>query len=353
MPVVRKIRGRGVKGWVEVHGETLFTQTGDVASWSRGFSRKVTRFTASAAPSNKRPRWSHYGLPLKRTFTSSTKASPGSLKVHSAIGSTAPHAYYVDQGTGIYGGNGPYQAKILPPWARQSPSLYEHTFRVPENQGAKGEPNIAWVPVGTITVKGQKGQQFFDKGLARAFGAEGMITLQAPGTPPGMIGFPEMLANFTGNTPADAAFRAQLEEWREWRDRAWRSGRILGQGYVSERFRRELKDVRKTIRKAETAAARAEARRKASRLRSRKYRARQRALDTKPRRTKLLATQRADRARFIQAMQKKYGASNVDTGTIRRATVNGVVYWFITVRVPRPGRPGQLWWDEVRAKAKV
>lgn len=274
MPVVRRIKGRGVTGWVEVHGETMFTQTGDVSSWMRGFSRKVTRFTSEAAPTNKRPRWSHYGLPLKRTFTSSTKASPATLKVHSAVGSTAPHAYYVDQGTGIHGGNGPYEAKILPPWSRQSPSLYERTFRVPENNGGD---NISWVPIDTITIKGQRGQWFFDKGMARAFGASRMLTVQAPGTLPGMQGFPEMLANFTGNTPPDAAFRAQLEEWREWRDRAWKAKRILGEGYVAERYRREFRDVKDTIRRLDRAELRAQDRRKASAARSKRWRLKQRS----------------------------------------------------------------------------
>lgn len=365
MPVVRRIKGRGVTGWVEVHGETLFAPTGDVALWTRGFSRRATRFTAEAAPTNKRPRWSHYGLPLKRTFTSSTKAFPATLKVHSAVGSTAPHAYYVDQGTGIHGGNGPYEAKILPPWARQSPSLYEATFRVPENNG---DNTLSWVPIGTVTVKGQKGQQFFDKGMARAFGASRMITIQAPGTPPGMQGFPEMLANFAGNTPPDAAFRAQLEEWREWRDRAWKSKRILGQGYVAERSRREFRDVKKTIRKGESAAARAEDRRKASAARSKRWRLKQRSAraaiaEAKRRvaeqemrekrrnsaadraaniarvRRQLLAAIAAERLDLLRQAQEKYKGSRVDVSGRRRHEGG----YSFRVTVVRNGRSVDFW----------
>jgi hypothetical protein len=278
MPVVRRIRGRGATGWVEVHGEVLFARNGDVSQWTRGFSRRITRLTAAAAPSNKRPRWSHYGKALKRTFTSSTQSSPGTLKVHAAVGSTAPYAAYVDQGTGVYSGRGPYQAKILPPWTRQSPSLYEHTFNRPEpTTDRAGNTYIEWNPQGTITVKGQRGQFFFDEGLKRAFASEGMPTLQVPGVPPGMKMFPDRLANFVGNTPADSAFIAQLKEWRSWRDRAWYSDRILGQGYVRERERREFRRTKRDASREADRQDRAARRAKESAERSRRWRQAQKA----------------------------------------------------------------------------
>lgn len=216
MPLIRTLHSRGARTTVIANAEVLFTPNGDVSQWMRDFSRKATRFAAQEAPSNRRPRWKHYGKPLKSSFTSTTLANPSSLQVASAIGSSSPYSAYVDQGTGIYGGNGPYQAKILPPWSQGSPSLYEHTWIAGDRR------------IGTVTIRGQKGQFFFDKALKRAFIAKGMVTTKVPGEPGAFRSWPGELAEAFGNTPWSFAFDAQLREWRAWRDAAWDGGRVLG-----------------------------------------------------------------------------------------------------------------------------
>jgi hypothetical protein len=222
MPLVRRIRKRGANVVVEAHGEVLFSATGDVGRWTNRFSQRVRTFAAQEAPVNKRPRWAHYGKPLKQTLTASTTYQPVRMRVYSAVGSSAPHAYYVDQGTGVFAGNGPYKAKVLPPWTRGGPSLYEHTWRPAGPGGKRVEP---------VYIKGQKGQGFFDAGLRRAFRSMRMRSFQTPGDAritEALSSVPTGLTNFFGNTPADDAFVAQLNEWREWRDAAWNRGDSLG-----------------------------------------------------------------------------------------------------------------------------
>lgn len=226
MVLVRRIRKRGANIVVEANGEVLFSATGDVGRWTNRFSQRVRAFAEQEAPSNKRPRWAHYGKPLKSTMTASTTYQPARMKVYSAVGSTAAHAYYVDQGTGIYAGNGPYPAKILPPWTRGSPSLYEHTWR-------PGGPRTRRVR--TVMIKGQKGQFFFDKGLERGFRSMRMRAFQVPGEGGPKISnalnsMPTGLEDFSGATPADGAFIGELETWRKWRDDAWNSQEDLGKG---------------------------------------------------------------------------------------------------------------------------
>jgi len=220
--LVRKIRRRGANIVVEAHGEVLFAATGDVGRWQNRFSHRVRAFAMQAAPTNKRPRWAHYGKPLKSTFTATTKYQEGRMRVYSAIGSSAPHAYYVDQGTGIYGGGGPYEAKVLPPWTRGGASLYEHTWRPTGPGGRKVKP---------VMIKGQKGQFFFDKGLQRAFQSMRMRAFQVPGDAKitnAINSMPTGMDNFAGNTVSDGAFTAQLNEWRAWRDEAWSRNDTLG-----------------------------------------------------------------------------------------------------------------------------
>ncbi len=222
MPLVRRIRKRGANIVVEANAEVLFAPSGDVGRWTNRFSQRVGAFTRAEAPSNKRPRWSHYGKPLASTITASTTYQPGRMRVYAAIGSGAPHAYYVDQGTGVYAGNSPYEAKVLPPWAQGSPSLYERTWR----PGGPGTRRVA-----PVMIKGQKGQNFFDKGLRRGFQSMRMRSFQVPGD--GRIGnvldaIPTGMLNFKGNTPADGAFRSNLEQWRSWRDAAYQKGDALG-----------------------------------------------------------------------------------------------------------------------------
>lgn len=221
MVLVKTIHNRNANIVVEAHGEVLFAPSGEVGTWTRRFSRKVHGFAEGYAPTNKRPRWGHYGKPLKSTFTSSTRYQPGRMKVYSAVGSTSPHAYYVDQGTGIFNGSGPYQAKILPPWSQGDASLYEHTW-IPG-----GPPGQRVAPV---MIKGQKGQGFFDKGLKRGFQFMRMRSFQVPDEgriSKAMGSFPTGLTNFFGNTAATPAFRASLAEWRSWRDAAYARSQAL------------------------------------------------------------------------------------------------------------------------------
>lgn len=230
MPLVRRIRKRGANIVVEAYGEVLFAASGDIGRWTNRFSQRVRSFAAQEAPTNKRPRWGHYGKPLKTTFTASTTYQPMRMRVYSAIGSSAPHAYYVDQGTGVFNGSGPYPAKVLPPWQRGEGSLYEATWR-PAGPGTR--------KVNPVMIKGQKGQFFFDKGLARGFRSMRLRSFQLPGEGGPKISeainsIPSGMTNFAGNTPADGAFIASLEQWRAWRDAAWTRGK-LGRNIRPER----------------------------------------------------------------------------------------------------------------------
>jgi len=222
MPLVRRIRKRGANIVVEAHGEVLFAATGDVGRWQNRMSQRVRSFAAQAAPRNKRPRWAHYGKPLRTTFSASTTYQPGRMRVYSAIGSSAPHAYYVDQGTGVYNGSGPWAAKVLPPWQRGKGSLYEATWRPNGPKGKRVKP---------VMIKGQKGQGFFAEGLRRGFQSMRLRSFQVPGEggpkiSNAMNAIPTGMTDFKGNTPGDGAFRAELEQWREWRDAAWTRNNI-------------------------------------------------------------------------------------------------------------------------------
>lgn len=228
MPVVRRIRNRGATITVESNAEVLFMPGGDVHNWTNRFTGRIRAATIQEAPTNKRPRWGHYGKPLKSTIVSARPRfwSNGGDKqrVYAAVGSTAPHAYYVDQGTGVYAGNGPYKAKVLPPWERGDPSLYEASWR-PTGPGGK--------QVKSVFIKGQKPQGFFETGLKRAFQSMRMRSYQIPGDPKitdAMNAVPTGLENFLGNTPVSSGFIASLEEWRTWRDAAWNNRDALGRG---------------------------------------------------------------------------------------------------------------------------
>jgi hypothetical protein len=219
MPLTRVLRSRGTTVTIVASGELLFTPTGSIARWNRSLSNKVRGAAAQEAPANKRPRWGHYGKPLKSTMRASTDIDAATMMAHAAVGSVAPHGYYVDQGTGVYGGGGPYPAKILPPWQAGGYRFYEHTWR----------PGGGKSTVKPVMIKGQRGQGFLDAGLAR-----GMRAMRIPPGVPGVGGsaigralskFPEGLENFAGNTPVDAAFMAQLTEWRAERDAAWNAER--------------------------------------------------------------------------------------------------------------------------------
>ena len=227
MAVVRKIRNRGATITVEANAEILFMPGGKVNDWANRFTGRIRAATIAAAPLNKRPRWGHYGAPLKST-SGIVSARPrfwsnggDRQRVYAAVGSTRPYAYYVDQGTGIYNGSGPYAAKVIPPWAPVI-DLYEHTWS-PKGPGGR--------TVAPVMIRGQKGQKFFEKGLAAAFQSMRMRAYQVPGDP--RIGavlnaVPTGLDNFKGNTPNDAAFQASLEQWRADRDKRWSREGSLG-----------------------------------------------------------------------------------------------------------------------------
>lgn len=230
MPVVRRIRNRGATVTVEAHAEVLFMPGGDVHNWTNRFTGRIRAKTIQAAPTNKRPRWAHYGKPLKGTIVSARPRFWGNgrnkMRVYGAVGSAASYAYYVDQGTGIHNGSGPYPAKILPPWEHGAPSLYEATWR----PGGPGTRRVQ-----PVMIKGQKGQQFFDKGLRNAFRSMRMRSAQVPGEggpkitdalrsmPTGLEG--AILGPGRQQSPA---FIGQLNEWRKWRDEAWAEGKSLG-----------------------------------------------------------------------------------------------------------------------------
>jgi len=229
--LVKRLKGRNTNGVVELHGEVLFAPGTDLSRWKNTLSHRVTAATAAAAPVNKRPRWGHYGKPLKTTFTASTstRITSGGGFFYIAVGSRSAHAYYVDQGTGIYGGNGPYEAKILPPYQYGSASLYESTWRP---GGDADTPRVA-----SVMIKGQRGQHFFDRGLRDGFASVRMRSFQLPGEgisamASSMASFPSGLfhSGSTTNASTGGGLMLSLRDWRLWRDEAWRAGEGLGRG---------------------------------------------------------------------------------------------------------------------------
>lgn len=326
MPLVRRIRDRGANIVVEAHGEVLFTPTGDVGRWTNRFSHRIRTFSEAYAPTNKRPRWAHYGKPLKSTFTSSTTYQPGRMRVYGAVGSSAPHAYYVDQGTGVYNGGGVYQGKILPPWAHGDGSLYEHTAAYPEVvSGTSGRSSVVWRKLGTTPIKGQKGQQFFDAGLRRAFQSMRMRSFQVPDDPKitnVIDSMPTGMANFRGNTVADQAFVAQLNEWRAWREAAW----------TAEKARRRRENRRERQPRVRTPFSE-EMKRARQRKASQRYRDKKKSQAGKDT-TKKSRNINKVKAAFLAAMVKKYGASNVEVDTMRLLrNKKGQAKWAVTVKV--------------------
>lgn len=269
--LIQRIKKRGANIVVEAHGELILLPTGDVGRWKQRLSQRVVQETSKEAPTNKRPRWGHYGTPLKKTFTasSSTRLTRGGGFLYSAIGSTAAHAWYVDQGTGVFAGRGPYLAKILPPWHRGEGSLYEHTWR----PGGPGNPRVR-----PVFIKGQRGQHFFDKGLDRAWRSLGdgrYRSLGAARVSEAMRTFPEGLANFVGSTPNNSAFRASRAQWREWRDERYNSGRMVGRDGgldTREATRRYLKTQATQARRIERAKINKARRAHLSALRSKAWR---------------------------------------------------------------------------------
>jgi hypothetical protein len=251
VPVVRRIRKRGATITVESHAEILFMPTGQIHSWTNRFTGRIRAGTIAEAPTNVRPRWGHYGKPLKDTIVSARPRFWGNgrdkQRVYGAVGATAPHAYYVDQGTGIYAGGSPWKAKILPPWQYGGESLYEHTWR----PGGPGFRRVA-----PVMIKGQRPQFFFAKGLKRAFQSMRMRSYQVPYDPK-IDTVSEAVATglpgHKGNTVNNSAFRASLQQWREWRDDAWNRGDSLNRSQFNAEARLAAVEKRNAAKKKSAA----------------------------------------------------------------------------------------------------
>lgn len=331
-----RIKGRGANVVVQAYGQVLFKPGGQVNRWNRKFTNTVKRKVRDAAPVNKRPKWSHYGKPLKKTIMSAkprVRIYASGARIYAAVGASAPHAYYVDQGTKGY------YAKILPPWTRGGASLYEHTWKVPV-AGDGTREDVRWEEIGKVWVGGQRGQAFFARGLQAAFLS---MRLQRNVPAPAKIvsaavaGAPEGITNFLGNTKDDGeggAFRLQLEEWRRWRDAAWNSGRLLGRnGGIGnpEWVRRLHRDRARGMRTQEAREISASARRAKNAQRKRESRerlARRRPERMENRARAVFANRKAaERARFLAAAIKKYGQGNLDMDSL---TFEGG-YWYILV----------------------
>lgn len=251
MSASRIITRGDAKVAINVNSTLLFIPGGDVYNWTARLEEKAKTRTKFWAPFHgKTTHWSgrqrylrpHKSKELKRTIVASRphvrKTKRGS-QILAAIGSTAGHALYVDQGTGDYSGHGPYPAKILPPWKEGDPSLYEHSW----NPGGRKLRN-------PVMIHGQKGQEFFDKGMRSAFKAMHIPSATLPAGSPRVekalnVGWPLTLTGFSGSTTAEAGFLGDLELWREWRDTAWRNGDDLGK----PRPRTQAKSNRSTAKK--------------------------------------------------------------------------------------------------------
>lgn len=223
MPITRVIRSGGNTIIVEAHAEVTLMPQGHLGRWAAVFTERLEKYTHDFAPARGkgRPRWSHEGQRLRSSFDSAVNYSPSRHRIDMAVGSSADHALYVNDGTGIYNGGAPWRAKILPPWKRGEGSLYESTWIPP---GSRRRVKPVWI-------KGQPGQDFMGKGMARAISSMRMRSYQLPDDPrmaAARATAPRTLTAFLGGTPNNGSFRANLEQWREWRDKAWNSGRELG-----------------------------------------------------------------------------------------------------------------------------
>lgn len=312
MPLVKTLRKRGVKYTITAYGEVLFAPGAEIPRWTNRLKRRITKATRAEAPTNKRPRWDHYGVTLKKSITSSaTVPDAGRMRVDFAVGSTAKHAIYVDQGTGIYGGGGPYLAKILPPYTRGGPSLYEHTWR-PGGDGKRVRP---------VLIKGQRGQHFFEKGLDAGLLSMRLRAGQLPGEGASNISrvldtAPNLPLGFSGATEANGAFKAQLAEWRAWRDAEWGGRRRLGRDFYDTAGGRRRAERLATRLRRQTSPQRERA---LSRERSRRYRMREAAKTRNRRRQEEIrdrtpkVSRAEDRKNFLAAMRAKYPRVNPDS----------------------------------------
>ena len=230
MALTKFVKTKGGTMWLEVHAEVLFAQGQMVDGWTRRFAERTKRYTSAAAPRHnyaKRPLRPHGGPHLKTTFIvgkSKSVLNPMGGVVLSAMGSTSPYALFVDQGTSGQ------MAKILPPWAPGSPTLFESTH-VNSMGGAPGPKPVS----------GQTGQHFFDAGLASTM--KYMLNRSFQKLPergmlvPGSGGISNLgWSTFFGNSAgSDATFwnpggSGRLNEWRRWRDEAWIPSAVTAEG---------------------------------------------------------------------------------------------------------------------------
>lgn len=252
MATARAVQGKGVRGFILVDGTGLMAPNADISRWKKRMQYRIVTNAAMLAPSHNyalRPLRPHPGGRLKDSFIASQeyrRTTGRGFYMYSGVGSTSPYSTYVDQGTQ------PYLAKILPPWNRNSPTLYEHTWQ--EHPGD--------TPIGPVPVSGQKAQYFMQRALEKAMLSGGMRSVGVPDSsisnmlPTGARDF-EMFGG-SGATVADFAFTTRLREWRSWRKEGWtnESNKKYAQTRLSkyrdwarsERLRRDKQEARNRAR---------------------------------------------------------------------------------------------------------
>lgn len=212
MPESRAGRHSGITYQVSVVSAPAVTH-GMTRQWFTGMQIRAKNNVKKRAPMHnyaKRPLRPHPGTHLKNSIeTSKIQATlfPKGAVLYGAVASSKHYAYFVDQGTK------PFMAKVLPPWAPGSPTLFEHTWTPPGSQR----------PVGKKLVRGQDAQLFFMHGLD-----DTMKGTKLTGTRAGLnmastlASWPHGLEHTNGSTTATpwrrASFIKRLQEWREWRD---------------------------------------------------------------------------------------------------------------------------------------
>jgi hypothetical protein len=309
----------------------MFLPGGDVNNWTRTFNETIKTRTKYYAPRNKRPRWAHYGAPLKQTFRTTeieTRRVRAGMRLYAAVGSSAPYAAYVDQGTGVHNGGSAYEGKILPPYTVGSASLYEARW-IPPGHGR---------PLGPVMIRGQRGQEFFDKGLRSAFRIMVRQGQNIPGAPSKMSQalrtWPRSLENFSGGTPVTGRFIAQLNVWREWRDEAFSRGDPLGRD-GNDSGREYAAKTRKNARRARSDAKESARRKQAigqtyvenvRRRNKAKSTEKEQPKPTQSRSTSMAAQKKA----FLTTVKNKFGAQNVLLDTYK---TDGT-FMFVTITFP-------------------
>ena len=302
--------------WYEVRAETLVLPGQIINGWTQRLGMRIRKYTSDAAPTHdygRRPLRPHPGPHLKNTIIhGATRGYPrrtGGV-VFSAVGSTAPYAAFVDQGT-----NG-QMAKVLPPWDAgiRSHTLYEATWR--PRGGA---------PLGPKPVKGQKAKRFFDEGVARAFRYMGNRSVQVAGER-GILapGFPSVQnlgwMGFFGNTSSDPAFVARLNTWRLWRQEAysnndWQKKRRVDQ-YAKEAPERAKAEAARKAKKEHNERLREYAKRAAEAARKAEQRAKaiekaKAAEEKRRKRNEAIAEARMEAGKYAKELRKKHPGARV------------------------------------------